>query len=114
MVSSRRTASTATDSTYRFRAKLWRWTGGKASWYFFTLPVALSAQIRAVDAGPRRTGFGSLRVTAVIGGSTWQTSVFPSAGLDSYVLPVKAPVRKAEQLREGKQARVQITVHRAG
>lgn len=113
MAPSPRTASTATDSTYRFRAKVWRWTGGKASWYFVTLPLAVSREIRAVDAGPRRTGFGSLRVTAGIGASTWRTSIFPSAEARSYLLPVKAPVRKAEQLREGRQVSVQITVRRS-
>lgn len=113
MGSSRTTASTATDSTYRFRAKLWRWTGGKASWHFVTLPAALSREIRLVDAGPRRIGFGSLRVTAMIGGSVWQTSIFPSTGAQAYLLPVKASVRKAEQFREGRQASVQIMVRRA-
>lgn len=113
MAASPRTASTATDSTYQFRAKVWRWTGGKASWYFVTLPQSVSREIRAVDAGPRRTGFGSLRVAARIGTSSWQTSIFPSIEAGSYLLPLKAAVRKAEQLREGKQVRVQVTVRRA-
>jgi hypothetical protein len=106
--------STATESTYRTRAKLWRWAGGKASWYFITLPQKLAWEIRVVDAGPRRTGFGSLRVTATIGASTWQTSIFPSAGLKSYLLPVKAAVRKKEQLVAGRLVRVQLVVRRAG
>ena len=33
-------SSTATESTYRTRAKLWRWKGGKASWFFLTLPAS--------------------------------------------------------------------------
>jgi Domain of unknown function (DUF1905) len=100
-------------STYRTRAKLWRWTGGKASWFFLTLPAAVSKEIRIVDAGPRRVGFGSLRVEATIGGSTWQTSIFPSAGLNAYILPVKAAVRKAEKMAEGKSVIVQVVVNRA-
>lgn len=106
-------ASTATESIYRTRAKLWRWKGGKSSWYFLTLPVRLAEEIRLVDAGPRRTGFGSLRVTASIGGSTWSTSIFPSARHASYLLPVKAAVRKAEGLVEGRSVRVQVAVRRA-
>jgi hypothetical protein len=109
----RATSSTATDSTYRTRAKLWRWRGGKASWYFLTLPVGLAEEIRLVDAGPRRLGFGSLRVTARIGGTCWQTSIFPSTQHASYLLPVKASVRKTEQLAEGKWIRLQIAVRRA-
>lgn len=106
--------STATESVYRTSGKLWRWAGGKGSWYFLTLPVGLSAEIRAVDAGPRRVGFGSLRVTATIGGSTWQTSIFPSAQHNAYLLPVKAAVRKAEKLAAGKAAKLQLVVRRAG
>jgi hypothetical protein len=100
-------------STYRTRAKLWRWNGGKASWFFVTLSARVSEEIRLVDAGPRRVGFGSLRVEATIGESTWQTSIFPSAGLKAYILPVKAAVRKAEKMAEGKSVNVQVVVTRA-
>jgi hypothetical protein len=106
-------SATATESTYRTRAKLWRWKSGKASWHFLTLPVGVSAEIRAVDAGPRRVGFGSLRVTATIGDSTWQTSIFPAAKLRSYLLPIKASVRKAEKMVEGRMVGVQVVVRRA-
>ena len=106
--------ASATQSVYRTRAKLWRWAGGKASWYFMTLPAAVSREIKLVDAGPRRVGFGALRVEATIGGSTWQTSIFPSAPLKSYLLPVKATVRKAEKLVEGKAVALEIVVRRAG
>jgi len=106
--------ASSTQSTYETRARLWRWNGGKASWYFLTLPAAISKEIRLVDAGPRRMGFGALRVEATIGGSTWKTSIFPSSGLKAYLLPVKAAVRKAEKLVEGKSISVQLVVSRAG
>jgi hypothetical protein len=99
-------------STYRTRAKLWRWNGGKASWFFITLPASVSQEIRLVDAGPRRVGFGALRVEATIGGSTWQTSIFPSSERNAYLLPVKAAVRKAQKMVEGKSFQVQIVVTR--
>jgi hypothetical protein len=115
MASSRKKAtSTATQSAYRTRAKLWRWNGGKTSWYFLTLPEAVAREIRLVDAGPRRMGFGALRVEATIGETTWKTSIFPSAQLKAYILPVKATVRKAEKLVEGKLVSLQILVSRAG
>jgi uncharacterized protein DUF1905 len=107
-------ASTATHSTYETRAKLWRWSGGKTSWFFLTLPAGVSREIRLVDAGPRRVGFGALRVQATIGATSWQTSIFPSAELAAYLLPVKAAVRKAEKMVEGKSAKIQIIVSRAG
>jgi hypothetical protein len=106
-------SSSATESTYRTRSKLWRWNGGKGSWYFLTLAAGLSEEIRAVDAGPRRTGFGALRVTATVGRTSWQTSLFPSARHRSFLLPVKASVRDAEGLVEGRAVRLQIVVRRA-
>lgn len=107
------TGSTATESVYRVRARLWRWPSGKSSWYFITLPGRVAEEIRLVDAGPRRAGFGALRVTAAIGETTWATSIFPAAKLKSYLLPVKASVRKTCRLVEGRLVGVEIRVRRA-
>lgn len=40
--------------------------------------------------------FGSVRVEARIGLSTWRTSIFPDAAQGAYVLPLKRAVREAE------------------
>lgn len=101
------------ESKYKFRSKLWRWQGGKASWHFFTLPQKVADEIRLVDAGPRRTGFGALRVEATIGRTAWQTSIFPSSAHDSYLLPVKAAVRRAEKLAEDGTATIRLVVRRS-
>lgn len=85
---------------YSFTAELWQWDAQTAAaWYFVTLPADLSVDLR-MESGPPR-GFGSVRVEATIGGSTWRTSVFPESGGDSFVLPVKKAVRAAEQIDEG-------------
>ena len=104
----------AVESTYEVRARLWKWTGGKGAWFFITLPARTSREIRLVDAGPARRGFGALRTQATIGGSTWSTSVFPSSELKAYLLPVKASVRKAEGLVEGRIVALTLKVRRAG
>ena len=44
------------QSTYETRAKLWRWTGGKASWYFVTLPAADLEGDPAGGCGPAKDG----------------------------------------------------------
>ena len=88
-----------------FCGPLWRWTGGKsASWYFLTIDGAAAGQImghalmRRLELG-RGRGFGSVRVIAQIGDSTWRTSLFPK-GEDCWMLPIKAAIRKAENLAE--------------
>jgi hypothetical protein len=91
-----------------FAAELWPWDARRAdSWIFISLPVDASEEIRDLTGGSRR-GFGSLRVRATVGGSTWTTSIFPSSGSGNYVLPIKRPVRKAEALDVGDIATVTV------
>jgi hypothetical protein len=74
-----------------------RWSG-EAAWFFLALPGDLADEIRART---EHVGFGSVRVTATVGATTWSTSVFPDATTGSYVLPVKAAVRRAEGIDDG-------------
>ena len=89
-----------------FTATVWRYDG-QVAWYFLTLPVDLSEEIRART---ERVGFGSVRVDVRIGATSWSTSVFPDKESGSFVLPVKAAVRRAEDLDDGSPARVHVTV----
>ena len=68
--------------------------------YYVTLPeeaAALVAEYRLATG--KRAGFGSLRVTATIGASTWSTTLNSRAGVWS--LPIRKPVRVAEGLAKG-------------
>ena len=90
-----------------FDAELWLWDARRGdAWIFVSLPVAESEEIRDLTGGLRR-GFGSVRVRAAIGTSTWTTSIFPSSQA-GYVLPVKRPVRVAESLDAGDVATVMV------
>ena len=86
-------------TAYEFTSELWRWQGD-AAWFFVTLPHDVTDDIDESSDTPRR-GFGSRRVEATIGDTTWTTSVFPDKQAASYLLPVKAAVRRAERLDEG-------------
>jgi hypothetical protein len=91
-----------------FDAELWRWDARRLdSWVFVSLPEAQSQDIRELFDGPRR-GFGSLRVTVTIGATVWATSIFPDGRRGCYVLPVKAPVRRAEDLDVGDVVAVSV------
>lgn len=95
-----------------FDAELWVWDARRdESWTFVSLPVEASDEIRdlAAAAGPRR-GFGSVRVRATIGTTTWATSIFPDSARCAYVLPVKRAVRTAQSIKEGDTARVTVEV----
>jgi hypothetical protein len=58
----------------------------------------------------RLSGFGSVRVEALIGATRWTTSLFPDARRGTYLLPVKKAVRKVEGLVDGSTARVHLVV----
>lgn len=85
---------------------LWRWTSstGTGTWHFLSIEgdagEALSATALMRRLEKSIGGFGSLKVTARIGASTFKTSLFPSKEL-GWMLPVKASVRKAEGIGEG-------------
>ena len=85
---------------------LWRWTtpSASAAWHFVTIDGAAGEELsgtaimRRMEGAAR--GFGSIKVTATIGETTFKTSVFPSKASGRW-LPIKASVRKAEGLGEG-------------
>ncbi|MGD9810736.1 MAG: DUF1905 domain-containing protein [Sphingobium sp.] len=86
-----------------------RWSSDKASWYFILLTGDVVGEIHFAAMG-RTGGFGSVRVTAMIGGSRWQTSLFPDRKSGGFVLPVKAAIRKAEALTEDMRIDVKLQI----
>jgi hypothetical protein len=81
-----------------FEAELWL-HDGPSGWHFVTLPLPVADELR--DRAPVGRGFGSHRVTASLGSTTWSTSVFPDARSGSFLLPVKQDVRRANQVEAG-------------
>ncbi len=84
-------------TTLRFSGLVWI-APGDGAWHFVTVPDE-QAEIIRLQSGPR-VGFGSVKVEAKIGDSTWSTSVFPDTRL-TYVLPLKKSVRHAEGILAG-------------
>lgn len=100
-----REGADVSDLDLQFTAPLWVSTGAGA-WHFVTVPTETAAQIRFFrQRGP---GFGTLRVTARIGQTGWQTSLFPDKASGSFFLPVKAEVRRREALSVGQSVDVTL------
>ncbi len=91
-----------------FEADVFRWEARTESWFFVALPADLSADIREVPRPAR--GFGSVRVQAQIGPSSWRTSIFPDGQRRAYVLPLKRAVREAEGIEEGATVVVRLAI----
>ncbi len=49
-------------------------------------------------------------MTATIGESRWQTSIFPDTKRNAYLLPIKADIRKAEGLAVGEAVDVSVSL----
>ena len=90
----------------RFRGELWFWRG-PSPFHFVTVSAQGSAELAAVSPAVSY-GWGVLPVEAQVGGSTWRTSLFPKEG--GYVLPVKAAIRRAEDLELGDVVDVRLAV----
>ena len=93
-------------ASFEFVAELWLY-GGQASWHFVTLPNEVADDIE--DLNPDKGGFGSVRVEATVGTSTWKTSLFPDKQAASFVLPVKKSVRVAEDIHDGQLISVKVS-----
>jgi hypothetical protein len=88
---------------------LWLYPGEWGAWHFVTVPQKVSAEIKAKH-GKAARGWGSLRVTAVVGKASWDTSIFPDRKRGAYLLPVKADVRKKAGVRAGDVVRVGLAL----
>jgi hypothetical protein len=89
-----------------FSGPIWFWKG-PAPWYFVTVPTQPSSDLRVIASGVTY-GWGVIPVTARIGATAWETSLFPKDGC--YIVPIKASVRKAERLAEGDTVAIRLDI----
>jgi len=89
-----------------FSGEIWFWKG-PAPWCFVTVPEEQSRDLQAIS-GIVTYGWGMIPVSVRIGKTEWETSLWPKDG--SYIVPIKASVRKAENLEVGDNVTVQLEV----
>lgn len=95
--------------TFKLNTKLWLYPGEQASWHFLTIPKTESVTIKK-SFGANSRGWGSLPVSVKIGKTSWDTSIFPDRKSGTYLLPIKASVRKAEGLFDGDTVRYTVSI----
>jgi hypothetical protein len=93
---------------YKLRGKVWLYPG-MAGWHFVSVPKSKSKEIKELFATNLR-GFGSIPVNVTIGKTSWQTSIFPDKKSSTYVMPLKADVRKKENIKAGKTINYTIKI----
>lgn len=92
------------------KTKVWLYPG-MAGWHFVTIPKKTTKDIDYFFSTAKR-GWGSLRVAVTVGTTSWKTSIFPDKKSDSYLLPLKAQVRKQESIKEGDSIKLSLEIQR--
>lgn len=86
-------------NVFEMQATVWQYPGA-SGWHFLTLPQEETEIIKEAFVALKQ-GWGSLPVTVTIGQTVWKTSIFPDSKSGSYLLPLKAEVRKKEKIGVG-------------
>jgi hypothetical protein len=89
-----------------FSGTIWYWRG-PAPHYFVTVPEDECAALKSTSSLVSY-GWGMIPVRVQIGKTEFKTSLFPKNG--SYIVPIKADVRRLEQLLEDDQVVLTLEV----
>ncbi len=93
---------------YEFTAEPWQ-HNAPGGWYFISLPAAMAKEIRD-HFKQEEAGWGRLKATASIGNTEWKTAIWFDTKRKTYLLPLKADIRKKERLETGKPATACICI----
>lgn len=93
---------------YAFSEKSWQ-HASPGGWYFVSLPKEMSDEIRGLFKSEEE-GWGRLKATAKIGNTEWKTAIWFDSKNETYLLPLKAEIRKKENIGAGKQMEVVIWI----
>lgn len=96
------------SKVYKLKSKILVYQGMSA-WRFLVLPVAAGKEIKETN-GKSAKGWGSLPVSVSIGHTTWQTSIFPDKKAGTYLLPLKAQIRKKEDIADDDVVSFTLTI----
>ena len=96
---------------YEFSAKAYQYSSSEemCGWTFVSLPKELSTEIRD-NFKCLEEGWGRLKITAKLGGSEWQTAIWFDTKQETYLLPLKAKIRKQEKVALGEDLKILIRV----
>lgn len=95
---------------YTMTEKVYLYPGESAVWHFVQITKKFGLEIKE-KFGKNRRGFGSISVEVTLGKTIWKTSIFPDKYSGSYILPLKASVRKAEGIQDGEKIKFSIRVN---
>lgn len=93
---------------YEFSAQTWQ-HASPGGWYFVSLPKDMSTEIRS-NLKWQEEGWGRLKATAKIGDHQWETAIWFDTKKETYLLPLKAEIRKKEKIEAENQIEVTLWI----
>ena len=96
---------------YEFSAKVYHHSTSPdmIGWTMVSLPKEMSVEIRDHFKWLEQ-GWGRMKITARIGNSEWQTAIWFDTKQDTYLLPLKAAIRKKENVTIDKHVKIVIWI----
>ncbi len=89
---------------YKFTAIPWL-----HEWLFVAMPEEMAREIRD-NLKCLEEGWGRMKVTAQVGDTAWRTAIWFDTKSNTYLMPVKAEIRKKERVEAGKEIEVTIWI----
>ncbi len=96
----------AREGSMAFVGELYHWRG-PSPYHFIAVPEETCVELRALSPVVSY-GWGMIPVRVWIGGSTWETSLFPKDG--GYVMPIRDAIRTSEELTLGDTVTVELAI----
>jgi hypothetical protein len=93
---------------YKFTAKPFPYSEG-TTWRFVSLPQKMSEEIRK-NLKFQEEGWGRMKASAKIGASEWETAIWFDTKHKTYLLPLKAEIRKKENIEINKDVEITIWI----
>ncbi len=89
---------------YEFTAVPWLY-----EWLFVAMPEEMAREIRD-NLKFQEEGCGRMKATAKVGGSEWDTAIWFDTKSNTYLLPIKAAIRKKEKVEPGEEVNITIWI----
>lgn len=81
------------------KSEVWLYPG-MVGWHFISIPKKQGKEIKERFKSKAK-GWGSLPVIVTIKKTKWKTSIFPDKKSGTYLLPLKAEIRRKEKIIRG-------------
>ena len=87
---------------------MWKYNS-PGGWYFISLPETISKEIRE-NLKWQEEGWGRMKASAEIGECKWDTAIWFDTKRGTYILPIKAEIRKKSNLQINKKFKMNIWI----